>query len=223
MKRRLKTIILSGIVGAVAPACFQVAPEPEEAFFCFIAGTRVDTPGGPRPIDGLKSGDEVWSWDVETASVVVRRIARVLRSEVRTICRVEVGATIIAGVTPSHPFYRPDGGDYAALRDLRSDERLLRLVDGDVGEVKISGLHITEHPEPQVPVFNLEVEGPEHNYFAEGILVHNKSPAQPHDFVFDGDSSDCDDWTSDGWLYSPDCEVADLDSIGPEEDGQGDP
>ena len=69
---------------------------------------------------------------------------------------------------------------------------------------------------------SLTVGGPEHNYFAEGILVHNKSPAQPHDFVFDGDSSDCDDWTSDGWLYSPDGEAEDLDSIGPEEDVQGD-
>jgi hypothetical protein len=122
-------------------------------------------------------------------------------------------------VTPSHPFYPADGGDDAALRDLRSDEPLLRLVDGDVGEVKISGLHITGHPEPRVPVFNLGVEGPERNYFAEGTLVHNKSPGPPHDFVFDGASSDCDGWTSDGWLFSPDCDVEDPEAIGPEEDG----
>jgi hypothetical protein len=85
MKRRLKTFIVSGVVGAVAPGCFQLEPEPEKVTFCFIARTRVDTTGGLRPIDGLKPGDELWSWDVETASLVVRRIARVLRSEVRTI------------------------------------------------------------------------------------------------------------------------------------------
>ena len=33
----------------------------------------------------------------------------------------------------------------------------------------------TEHKQP-VSVYTLTVEGPEHNFFAEGILVHNKSP-----------------------------------------------
>ena len=32
-----------------------------------------------------------------------------------------------------------------------------------------------------VEVYNLTVEGPEHNYFASGILVHNKSEKQPID------------------------------------------
>ena len=26
----------------------------------------------------------------------------------------------------------------------------------------------------EVEVFNLTIDGPEHNYFAEGVLVHNK-------------------------------------------------
>jgi hypothetical protein len=206
MRRRIKTLLLSAAIGTFGPACFNG---------CFVAGVRVRTPGGPRPIEDLEPGDEVWSWDATTRSLVVRRVMEVLRAKARTLCRLEIDGTSIAGVTPSHPFYRADTEAYVALRDLPPDTRLALLTEGAIRPVGISNVHITEHPEPRTPVFNLEVEGPEHNYFAEGILVHNKQPIPVPDVTGGqtGGPTVCD-----GWAYPADTHCGD--SIG---DGYTDP
>jgi hypothetical protein len=190
MKKRIKNLMLATAMGVSSPACFPT---------CFVSGVRVDTPDGPRPIDELKPGDPVWSWDTETAALVTRAVVKTLRAHAQTLCRLEIDGATIAGVTPSHPFYRADIGSFAALRDLPRDAPLARLQDGALKTVSVSDLHITEHPEPRTPVFNLEVGGPEHNYFAEGVLVHNKEPIEP--IFFHGGpevtqrGSNCDGWT----------------------------
>ena len=67
-----------------------------------------------------------------------------------------------------------DGCSYAP----KSDTILARPGAADAAEVPIAavGVRRLEHP---VAVFTLTLEGPEHNYFAEGVLVHNKSVLAP--------------------------------------------
>ena len=195
MKKQMKNLMLAAAMGVSGPACFPNG--------CFVSRVRVNTPDGPRPIDELKPGDPVWSWDTETGALVTRAVLKTLRTHAQVVCRLEIDDTTIAGVTPSHPFYDMDESAFMALRDLPRDATLARLQDGNLKTVSVSGLHITEHPEPRIPVFNLEVGGPEHNYFAEGILVHNKSPIIIHDGpdVFDHGGSTvtvCDGWTYQG-------------------------
>jgi hypothetical protein len=183
---------------------------------CFVAGTLVDTPDGPRPIDALKRGDVVWAWSEGEGARVERRIEAVHRTLGQVVCRVEVGDRVIEGVTPEHPFFHVDAGEFVALRDLPTDALLWALVDGEPRPTRISGLQITEHLEPCVMVYNLTVEGPEHTYFAEGVLVHNKAPIEPPPTCSD------EDWASGSYgeeTSSSDIMVADTGNHTPDAAG----
>ena len=71
MMRKLKTLVVSATIGASTTAC------PISS--CFVAGVRGLTPGGARPMEELQPGDEVWSWDPESRSLVVRRVVKVMK------------------------------------------------------------------------------------------------------------------------------------------------
>lgn len=142
---------------------------------CFIRGTRVATPRGPRKIEELQPGDEVFSWSLSERQTVVRTVAAVLRSKSSRVLRVAAGEQVIAGVTLEHPFFDAAHGDFRQAGDLSPRSRLLVwLGSGDPMEKPLSSLGVIES-QAEVDVFNLSVAGDEQNYFAEGILVHNKS------------------------------------------------
>ncbi len=80
-------------------------------------------------------------------------------------------------VTGEHPFYDPDAGRYRPARELRPGDALYALdAAGRLGRVQL--LSVTDASGPAAPVFNLTVEGEHHDYFAEGVLVHNKRPPE---------------------------------------------
>lgn len=142
---------------------------------CFVRGTRIVTPRGFRRIEELDYGDEVFSLDLERRAPVVRRVARVLRATATEVLHVAAGELVLAGVTAEHPFYDAERGAWVEASALREGTRLL----GWLGSADVRELSVTAHrPAPsagKVEVFNLTIDGPERNYFAEGLLVHNKS------------------------------------------------
>lgn len=141
---------------------------------CFVRGTRIVTPQGFRRIEDLVVGDEVYSLDLATRRPVVRRVAEVLRAEAAEILHIAAGELVLAGVTPEHPLYDAELGAYAPAGELQKGTRLVAWL----GAADVRELEITEHRSAsargKVEVFNLTIDGPEHNYFAEGLLVHNK-------------------------------------------------
>ena len=82
--------------------------------------------------------------------------------------RVEGGPEPI-GVTPSHPFWSVDRGNWVPVGELRPGERLL----GVTGTVQVQSLTLSEK---EADVYNLEIEG-DHCYRVgqQGLLVHNQS------------------------------------------------
>jgi hypothetical protein len=79
-------------------------------------------------------------------------------------------------VTANHPIYLPDQQRYADAGELTGDERLLALGAMAQTSSLVSGAF--QASADAVTVFNITVAG-EHNYFAEGVLVHNKTPCTP--------------------------------------------
>ena len=144
---------------------------------CFVKGTLVDTPAGPRAIETLQVGEMVWSFSLERRERVARRVTAVLASNARETRRIEAGGRIIAGVTPSHPFYDVGRGIYREARDLKVGDLL--AVGEQIAPRAIERIEAAPLVEPAVPVFNLTIDGPESNYFAAGVLVHNKQPPSP--------------------------------------------
>jgi hypothetical protein len=81
-------------------------------------------------------------------------------------------------VTGEHPIYLADDGRYVPAADLAGDERLLAL--DARGNVQSSIASVLEPGASggSETVYNITVAGV-HNYFAEGVLVHNKSGGAP--------------------------------------------
>ena len=105
-------LILPALLGC---SLFAEKSPYDTASSCFVAGTRVLTPSGPRAIETLSGGDEVGSWDLELGEAVVRRVARVLRSQASATRRVEIGEFIIRGVTDEHPLVAHRGLQFAVM------------------------------------------------------------------------------------------------------------
>ena len=142
---------------------------------CFVAGVRVSTHRGPCAIEHISVGDRVWSWDVATHQAVLRTVTHLVRGKSTEVYRIEAGEFVISGVTGNHPIWSPSRGEWVDAAALRRDDTLLaRPGDSDAAEVPITGFSVRrlEHP---VAVFTLTLEGPEHNYFAEGVLANTPS------------------------------------------------
>lgn len=138
----------------------------QERFTCVAAGTLIDTATGRVAVEALKRGDRVWSWDLE-------RKERVL-SEVVAISEPRPAATLLIEgklrVTGSHPIYA-DGGWVRASELAPS----AALVSADGTALSLSQV---DHDRAVAEVYDISVTWP-HNYFADGILVHNKRLVLP--------------------------------------------
>lgn len=130
---------------------------------CFVAGTMITTPDGDRPIEELKVGDVVLTWDflleqpVETK--VVDTFVHVNRA---TLYLNTLGGNV--QTTAEHPFWT--GREWVEAGDLCSGQTIV-------------GLHgpwnvLSCAPGALATVYNIHVDHPDHNYFADGFLVHNK-------------------------------------------------
>lgn len=132
---------------------------------CFIAGTKILLKDNSiKSIEDVKEKDLVVSYNTDSKSFVERKV-------VKTIIHSEVngGYLIINNllkVTPEHPFWANKQWKKAAELQIGNI-----LLNKDGKEVKITSIDKIEGINT---VYNLEVEGEEHNYFAEGLLVHNK-------------------------------------------------
>ena len=117
---------------------------------CFVAGTKIATPFGDKNIEDLRVGDLVLtSTGYERIVKTTNRIADVITN---------VG---LCG-TPNHPVYSKATRDYKPLAEVTADE-IVRLNDKQYECQSFSG---------KQTVYNIEVEHA-HNYYANGILVHN--------------------------------------------------
>jgi hypothetical protein len=146
---------------------------------CFVARTLVETPRGPRPIETIAVGDIVWSFSLERGERVARRVRAILRNKAREVRTIRAGGRVVAGVTSEHPFYDWANGAYRAVRDLVVGDVLASLEGESLRPCSIESVTSVETTEPSFDVYNLTIDGPEANYFAEGILVHNKEGPDP--------------------------------------------
>jgi hypothetical protein len=149
---------------------------------CFLAGTMISTPDGDRPIESLKKGDTIWCMG-EDGKMIAGEVTATLKHVNNGYYRLN-GSTLVTGahrflMTGSGPnfvasvasmnYEQHALGQWIPLRDLSVGQQLL-TIDGTSETIET-----IEFVDRGVRVFNLEV-APHHNYFANGILVHNRKP-----------------------------------------------
>lgn len=135
----------------------------QEVGTCVATGTPIATPTGPRPVETLRTGDEVMSFDVERGVAVRTRVVGLQAGLAPAVLRFGD-----LQVTGDHPIHTPQG--WLAAANLGAESRVLGL---DGRRVAIGS---GERIDGETRVWCLSVEHP-HTYFAGGILVHNKDRA----------------------------------------------
>jgi hypothetical protein len=160
---RLTARLLGSLVAGSA------CSEPGAA--CFGAETLIATPRGPRRIADLVEGDDVLCFDHQTRRVTEARVRRVFRHEGALVGRLS-GPVLELRVTAEHPIFDVTRAEYRVASEVDTDTELLCLSGAAVDPVRGYAFQSSRERDT---VYNLEVEG-HHNYFAGGVLVHNKSP-----------------------------------------------
>jgi hypothetical protein len=130
---------------------------------CVVEGEVVDTPDGPRPIQDLKPGDSIYCRN-PAGDRVEGTIQVVLANCAASFLTFEFSDGTRLRVTSVHPIATPQG--YRPAGQLRQGD----VVMARVGALKIDSIEIMEK---SVNVYDLSVD-PHPNFFASGILVHNK-------------------------------------------------
>ncbi len=135
---------------------------------CLLAGTRVMLQDGTmKAIEQLKIGDAVLGFEkglLKPAKVVKTFIHP--HMEGYLVMTTEDGRVL--NITGNHPVY--NGHRYIKADKLKLGDSVLIFKDNQAQDVKIK---MIEKKEGKIDLYNIEVDKT-HNYFAEGILVHNK-------------------------------------------------
>ena len=142
---------------------------------CFIAGTLVlckDDNGNvlQKPIEEIKAGDLVWSFDEETGINDWKPVVHLFRNQATEWTKVTIdGEKVVA--TPGHKFYLPESKEWCSACKLLVGTKVL-LSNGQLGTVeKVQDIQFNE---PQT-TYNLEVSEQHTYYVGKGVLVHNKN------------------------------------------------
>ena len=148
---------------------------------CFIAGTKVLTETGEHAIEDIKVGDKVLTVNHEEAQKSeLKNVIQTMATDNKEVVRYTLENGITLTGTSDHPIYVTDKG-YCSLEpevtkhdsgfDCSQIEVGDKLLHYDGYEVPIT--HIDKLEEPAT-VYNLSnVEG-NHNFYANGFLVHNR-------------------------------------------------
>lgn len=135
---------------------------------CFVAGTLISTPHSLIPIEEIKAGDKVYSFDEDSKVVSENTVEEVFIRETTELVNINIGLETIRS-TPDHPFYVPQKGFTNAV-ELKAGDILLSI-NGDYVIIEKIQHEVLETP---ITVYNFRVSN-DHTYFvgSQSFGVHN--------------------------------------------------
>ena len=150
-----------------------VTPSPTPTpTWCFSGDTPILTAQGYRRIDQLAVGGSVLSYDHAGGTLVERRIASLFSRSVDHYLKVTLADGGQLRVTEEHPFYDPKTGNYRPIGSFRSGQAVAQVSSEGLSVLPIVSI---EHVQDSLTDYNMQDTGPNHNYVAANILVHNKT------------------------------------------------
>jgi hypothetical protein len=137
-------------------------PTPGSGGGCVPAGTEIDTPHGPRFVEELRPGDAIFSVQLTAKPERVEAtVAAVVTS--RSTCCIRLNHTWSA--TPGQRVRASDG--WVRVGALKEGDRVMNRLGALVDITNIATI------EGYFEIFDLTIDGPWHNYVANGLLCHN--------------------------------------------------
>ena len=150
----------------------QITPIPHT--WCIAAGTQIETPEGPKPIESLEVGDHVLSVDPNTGERFTTSLTFVRSAERNAFVMYLDGGRELR-VTDEQLVYSPPHEDYTYARHWRTGELDEVMLSSDEG-VESRPLVGIRYLSGESHVYEVGVDHPLHNLVANGVLVHDKQP-----------------------------------------------
>ena len=139
---------------------------------CFVAGTMITTPHGAVPIESLKLGDKVISYDETTGGLTESAVTATFVHEDQDVTTLNLGNGEQIVATPNHPFYLADKHLYTNAGSLKKGDLLFKLQDHNSPLLMVTLKAAPRSESQKARVFNFTAT-PHRNYFAGSVLVHN--------------------------------------------------
>ena len=137
---------------------------------CFPAGTKITlADGSQKNIEDLTTEDKLLTWNENTGDLVEGSIGNIIKKSDNLLIHLITEEGEIKS-TPLHKFY-VKGKQWTLAQDIVIGDVLL---NSDNNEVIVTDRNDILG---SVEVYHILDVTPNHNYFAENILVHNKVPA----------------------------------------------
>jgi len=186
----------------VCPVCEDCNPPPPST--CFPAGTLVLMGDGmQKPIEEIKPGDFVMSYDFEKAANVPAEVLEV-ESPVRDhMCTLSFDDGSFLMLTDEHPVYTLQGWKSIVPEHTYMEAGIKNVILLNVSKILVGdyvyavapAIHSGAlQPEPEnyfkrivniscrrqtIQTYNLKKIDKVSNFYADGVLVHNKEPTPP--------------------------------------------
>jgi len=135
---------------------------------CFVGGTLVTLVNGEtKVIENINVGEEVLTFNESTKETELGVVGDLKTHEVTSIVKLTFDDGNVIKTTEEHPFYITDKG-WIVAKDLLTNDVCLKSDNSNSTIVNIEILEETHI------VYNLLSVSSNHNFYANGILVHNK-------------------------------------------------
>jgi hypothetical protein len=135
---------------------------------CLSSDTLISTENGEKPIEDIQIGDMVYSYNLDTKEIELSEVGNVVNTSITNAqskyYNIYYGDTYVKA-TYNHKFFVD--GEYILAQDLKVGDYLL---DFNSQEKIITDIIVEENTTDTV--WDLAVNG-NHNFFANGVLVHN--------------------------------------------------
>lgn len=144
----VKAAALKTSLAALKPFGKSVAKECVTA--CFPAGTLIAVADDYRPIEAIRVGDLVWSWEEEQQNLALKPVVSVSQQEAHALVELQVGNEVLR-TTPEHPFLLITR-EWKLAGQLEVGDELLRS-----DRVPMPVRAVTHHTEQTTTVYSFEV------------------------------------------------------------------
>ncbi|MBI3366151.1 hypothetical protein HY041_00795 [Candidatus Roizmanbacteria bacterium] len=141
--------------------------QPPDPGQCFLPGTNILLANGRiQEIEKIRAGELVLSYDLKKQEIVKERVEKLLIHDDNTNSCFIINNFL--KITANHPVWI-NGLAWKRVDELCRNDVLL---NSDGGKVVVESIKKIKKVSI---VYNLHLHGNHHNYFADNILVHNKS------------------------------------------------
>lgn len=164
-----------------------IYPEYQPTGSCFIAGTKVTMSNGTnKKIEDVHVGDSILTYNIDNNKIEIGNVEKIVTPMHSKLIELEFDNNITNTNTLDHPYYVKNKGWCSYDPKLTLSNYGLNVSRYNVGDVvlqydnvnkKTKEVHIKNLTEinKEQKTYNLQKVSKNHDFFANGILVHNKN------------------------------------------------